>query len=66
MRELQKVRDTQEELRHGETWNDFWGRPGAGAPNSKEPVFKKAKFNKVLHGEEDRNGLVSFKKLLEC
>ena len=59
MRQLEKVRDTQEELRHGETWNDMWGRPGAGAPNRKDPVFKKPKLNNVLHGSQDRNGLAS-------
>lgn len=46
-------------LQHGQTWNEMWGRPGAGAPNSKEPTFKKPKFNDVLHHPEARNGLVS-------
>ncbi|XP_067949486.1 uncharacterized protein [Watersipora subatra] len=61
MRQLERVRDTQEELKHGETWNDFWGKPGAGAPNSKDQVFKRAKFDNTLHGRQDKNGLVIIK-----
>lgn len=39
----------------------MWGRPGAGAPNSKDPEvsFRRSKIDQVLHKPDLRDSLVS-------
>ena len=45
-----KVNDQEQQKRHFESWETFWGRPGAGAP--KEGRVQKENLMKLLHYPE--------------
>ena len=45
-----KVNDQEEQKRHFESWETFWGRPGAGAP--REGRVQKENLMKLLHYPE--------------